>query len=191
MKNSDFDNAPERLSDEFVPWQISYKNNSPERLQEIETNLNNYSWSNEELFTDVNTFRSNFNYDKRTPEQKKVLDDFYKNFLTDKMVDKMNKENEKKVNKEEPAKKDKNTKRNNVPEKVEAAKKTPSYTDESAARHQEIINNLYNFYETRPELFIDRPTFEKAFEYNKRSNRQKQWLDTFWKHEVEANDLYV
>lgn len=189
MENDQFDNMLERQNTTFIPWQISYKNNSPERMQEIQRNLKKYSWTDENLFTDFATFRSNFNYDKRTPEQQKVLDDFYKNFLADKIVEKLNNDNKTKKDKAEGKKAD--TKSNKVPKEVKVAKESPSYTDESLKRHQEIINNLYGFYESNPERFVDRAIFEKVFEYDKRSDRQKKWLDSFWDNEVSKNDLYI
>ena len=57
----------------------------------------------------------------------------------------------------------------------------PDYLDDSDARQQEIINNLNAYWNTNKSIFSNRETFNKNFEYDKRSDRQKALLDSFWK----------
>lgn len=54
------------------------------------------------------------------------------------------------------------------------------YQDDSDARLREIANNLKNLYNTNPELFKDRATFDNYFNYSKRSPKQKAVLDAFF-----------
>jgi hypothetical protein len=43
-------------------------------------------------------------------------------------------------------------------------------------------NNLNQYYQTNPEWFQDRETFNKQFEYNQReSEAQRALLDSYWK----------
>lgn len=57
---------------------------------------------------------------------------------------------------------------------------TYNYQDDSEARLREIANNLNNLYQSNPELFKDRATFDNYFKYNQRSPKQKAVLDTFF-----------
>lgn len=54
------------------------------------------------------------------------------------------------------------------------------YQDDSDARLKEIANNLKNLYNSNPELFKDRATFDNYFKYNQRSPKQKMVLDAFF-----------
>ena len=56
----------------------------------------------------------------------------------------------------------------------------PDYQDDSAARIQEITDHLNAAYTNTPNLFADRTTFEKNFNYGLRSDAQKAALDTFY-----------
>lgn len=55
-----------------------------------------------------------------------------------------------------------------------------NYQDDSTARLQEIQRNLEDYYKNYPEKFKDRATFNAAFNYDKRSAKQKAVLDSFW-----------
>ena len=57
---------------------------------------------------------------------------------------------------------------------------TRNYQDDSDARLKEIANNLKNLYNSNPELFKDRATFDNYFNYSKRSPKQKAVLDAFF-----------
>lgn len=57
---------------------------------------------------------------------------------------------------------------------------TYNYQDDSDARLKEIANNLNNLYNSNPELFKDRATFDNYFNYSKRSAKQKAILDAFY-----------
>lgn len=57
---------------------------------------------------------------------------------------------------------------------------TYNYQDDSDARLKEIANNLNSLYNSNPELFKDRATFDNYFKYNQRSPKQKALLDTFF-----------
>lgn len=57
---------------------------------------------------------------------------------------------------------------------------TNDYQDDSDARLKEIANNLNSLYNSNPELFKDRATFDNYFKYNQRSPKQKALLDTFF-----------
>lgn len=54
-----------------------YLDTTPERLSEIINNLNATAWTSPSMFKDLNTFKQNFSYDKRAPEQQKALADRY------------------------------------------------------------------------------------------------------------------
>ena len=58
--------------------------------------------------------------------------------------------------------------------------KSYDYQDDSDARLQEIANNVANYAKTNPELFKDRSTFNDYFNYNGRSDKQKQVLNAAW-----------
>ena len=58
----------------------------------------------------------------------------------------------------------------------------PDYEDSSDARINELTDNLNRYYQTNPEYFADRETFNRQFEYNQRmSDRQRATLDSYWK----------
>lgn len=57
----------------------------------------------------------------------------------------------------------------------------PDYEANSEARDNEIVNNLNAYWNTNKSFFTDRETFNKNFEYDKRNDRQKALLDSFWK----------
>ena len=57
---------------------------------------------------------------------------------------------------------------------------TYNYQDDSDARLKEIANNLNSLYNSNPELFKDRATFDNYFKYNQRSPKQKALLDAFF-----------
>jgi len=48
-------------------------------MSEIQQKLTGYVQTNPEMFRNSNIYKSFFHYNERTPEQKKVLDDFYTN----------------------------------------------------------------------------------------------------------------
>jgi hypothetical protein len=60
------------LSDEY------YQQTNDDALNKIRYNLNDYRQSNPEYFSDYETFKKNFSYDKRVAEQQNVLDEWYK-----------------------------------------------------------------------------------------------------------------
>lgn len=60
------------LSDEY------YQQTNDDALNKIRYNLNDYRQSNPEYFSDYETFKKNFSYDKRVTEQQNVLDEWYK-----------------------------------------------------------------------------------------------------------------
>ena len=63
----------------------------------------------------------------------------------------------------------------------------PDYEDSSDVRINELTDNLNRYYQTNPEFFADRETFNRQFEYNQRmSDRQRATLDSYWK---KAQDL--
>lgn len=63
------------------PLPISeYQDNSTERQNQIVSNLNQYRTSNPEYMKDLDTFKKTFSYDMRVPEQKQVLDTWYKGY---------------------------------------------------------------------------------------------------------------
>ena len=57
---------------------------------------------------------------------------------------------------------------------------TYNYQDDSNARLKEIASNLNSLYNSNPELFKDRATFDNYFKYNQRSPKQKALLDAFF-----------
>lgn len=58
----------------------------------------------------------------------------------------------------------------------------PDYEDSSDQRINELTDNLNRYYQTNPEYFADRETFNRQFEYNQRmSDRQRATLDSYWK----------
>lgn len=67
-----------------------------------------------------------------------------------------------------------------------------NYQDDSDTRLREIANNLNNLYNSNPELFKDRATFDNYFKYNQRSPKQKALLDTFFiqKKWLAANTIW-
>lgn len=66
---------------EIEPLPISeYQDNSTERQNQIVSNLNQYRTSNPEYMKDFDTFKKTFSYDMRIPEQKQVLDTWYKGY---------------------------------------------------------------------------------------------------------------
>ena len=65
-------NVMKPLSDEY------YQQTNDDALNKIRYNLNDYRQSNPEYFSDYETFKKNFSYDKRVAEQQNVLDEWYK-----------------------------------------------------------------------------------------------------------------
>ncbi len=61
-----------------VVLEPSFSDNSDKRLKDIQNNLKNYDKTNPELFNDRNAFNLAFSYDKRSNEQKSVLDTYFK-----------------------------------------------------------------------------------------------------------------
>ena len=58
----------------------------------------------------------------------------------------------------------------------------PDYQIDTDARLNEMRNNLNQYYQTNPEWFQDRETFNRQFEYNQReSDAQRALLDSYWK----------
>ena len=58
----------------------------------------------------------------------------------------------------------------------------PDYQIDTDARLNEMRNNLNQYFQTNPEWFQDRETFNKQFEYNQReSEAQRALLDSYWK----------
>ena len=58
----------------------------------------------------------------------------------------------------------------------------PDYQIDTDARLNEMRNNLNQYYQTNPERFQDRETFNRQFEYNQReSDAQRALLDSYWK----------
>ena len=58
----------------------------------------------------------------------------------------------------------------------------PDYQLDSDARLAEMTNNLNTYWQTNPEYFSNRETFNKVFEYNQReSDAQRALLDSYWK----------
>ena len=63
-----------------------------------------------------------------------------------------------------------------------AINQRPDYTLDTDARLQEMVNNLNTYWQTNPEFFSDRETFNRQFEYNSReSDAQRALLDSYWK----------
>lgn len=54
-----------------------YQDNSSDRMNQIVSNLNQYRQNAPQFMGDINTFRDNFNYAWRSPEQQKTLDTWY------------------------------------------------------------------------------------------------------------------
>jgi len=64
----------------------------------------------------------------------------------------------------------------------------PDYQAESDARLNEMANNLNQYWNTNPEFFSDRETFNRVFEYNSRqSQAQRDLLDSYWKKKTDSN----
>lgn len=82
MQNSSFDNSFGRKMGAYVPNQISYIDDSIARQNEILWNLKWYLVEQPDLFKDKETYRKNFNYDKRSLNQQLTLDTFW-NMLED------------------------------------------------------------------------------------------------------------
>lgn len=57
---------------------------------------------------------------------------------------------------------------------------TYNYQDDSDARLKQISDNLNSLYNSNPELFKDRTTFDNYFKYSQRSPKQKALLDAFF-----------
>lgn len=64
----------------------------------------------------------------------------------------------------------------------------PDYQIDTDARLNEMRNNLNQYYQTNPEWFQDRETFNRQFEYNQReSDAQRALLDSYWKKAQDIN----
>jgi len=59
------------------PIELDYETADLDRQKEIVDHLNYYAQANPASMRDVATFRSNYNYDKRSSTQKTVLDNRY------------------------------------------------------------------------------------------------------------------
>ena len=58
----------------------------------------------------------------------------------------------------------------------------PDYEIETKERLTEMVNNLNTYWDSNPEFFNDRETFNRVFEYNTRqSQAQRDLLDSYWK----------
>ena len=58
----------------------------------------------------------------------------------------------------------------------------PDYEINTKERLTEMVNNLNTYWDTNPEFFNDRETFNRVFEYNTRqSQAQRDLLDSYWK----------
>lgn len=55
------------------------------------------------------------------------------------------------------------------------------YNLDTDARLKEIASNLNAYWQNTPEVFSDRETYNKTFDYNLRSDAQKALLDSYWK----------
>lgn len=65
------------------PQQLDYQSAQPERKTEIVDNLNKFYQTNPEMFSDRNAFNTFFDYnDKRSPEQRQLLDSWYNQNIT-------------------------------------------------------------------------------------------------------------
>jgi len=65
------------------PQQLDYQSLQPERKTEIVDNLNKFYQTNPEMFSDRNAFNTFFDYnDKRSPEQRQLLDSWYNQNIT-------------------------------------------------------------------------------------------------------------
>lgn len=62
------------------PDGIDYQAQDQARLNEIQANLTNYSQTSPEMFKTRDAYEANFKYGERSDEQKKVLDNFYKEY---------------------------------------------------------------------------------------------------------------
>jgi hypothetical protein len=54
-----------------------YQDNSSERMNNIVANLNSYRQSTPQFMSNIDVFRDNFAYEKRSDQQKKLLDNWY------------------------------------------------------------------------------------------------------------------
>ena len=64
---------------------LDYQSVQPERKTEIVDNLNKFYGTNPEMFSDRNAFNTFFDYnDKRSPEQRQLLDSWYNQNITKK-----------------------------------------------------------------------------------------------------------
>lgn len=66
---------------------------------------------------------------------------------------------------------------------------TPDYQDNSDARMQEITNNLNAYWNSNREMFRDRETFNRNFNYGGRSKHQQDLLDSFWKRKEDFSKV--
>lgn len=62
------------------PEWLDYQAQDQARLNEIQANLTNYSQTSPEMFKTRDAYEANFKYGERSDEQKKVLDNFYKEY---------------------------------------------------------------------------------------------------------------
>lgn len=69
----------------------------------------------------------------------------------------------------------------------EVATKLPDYQDESVERLTEIQWNLEQYAKLAPQNFSDYETFKKSFDYNNRSQKQKDVLDSFWENKQQLS----
>jgi hypothetical protein len=57
-----------------------YQDNSSERMNNIVANLNSYRQSTPQFMSNIDVFRDNFAYEKRSDQQKKLLDNRYSGY---------------------------------------------------------------------------------------------------------------
>jgi homoserine dehydrogenase len=57
--------------------QIKYTDDTDERKQEIVANLQNYALSSPQMLSNIDTFKNNFSFNKRSQAQQSLLLDWY------------------------------------------------------------------------------------------------------------------
>lgn len=74
--------------------------------------------------------------------------------------------------------------------KLQQKSKTLTYQEDTPERYNQILNNLERIYQTNPEYYTDRTTFDANFQIDQRSIGQQQLMvEWFYAKKKQEKDL--